>query len=666
MGNLTEEKARLIERIRENPVGFIENPKIGLGERLWAKEKEIFETVRDHKYISVKSCHSSGKTFSAGRVALWFNVAFKDSVVLSTAPTFKQLKNQLWSELRYSVANCGIEIPEPNKTDLSITEIWYSLGVSTDQIENLQGFHSKSGYVLVIVDEASGIDEKIFGAIDSLMTSEGAKLLLIGNPTSRVGSFYDSFRDESFKNISISAFDTPNFTEFGITEKDVKSGVWEEKVTDKYPRPYLITPNWVSEMVRKHGIEGYAYRVRCLGEFPVQDKDTYIAANLVEDAIERDLAAIGVKELGVDPARFGNDSTGFCLRQGQKVLKLWSRPQRNEMEIAGEVMALLRSQEGIKVVKIDTIGVGAGVYDRLNELKYTEMEPVLQDVQLVEFKSSHKPRDQENYNSKGDEAWGNIKERLQKGEIDLPENEELKRQLTSRKYTFTSTGKVKLEPKESLKSRGLPSPDEADSLSLAFYPVFTEAERARTYIERDWLQIYSELTGVALEDLRKYLWIDINEDLGQFTWAVCGVSPPWKPLKSIYLLEVGSERFNPSRFNQRIKALYEEYAENFRYMGTSEKVWNGYVPERAKRQMLLPYIQSVRPKWDGDSIMTVSSLIEKGKVRFLESQKELMDELVQTPFGDSSKVNSVANCIRLVSEYGQEFSNLRSQSYSRV
>ena len=110
----------------------------------------------------------------------------------------------------------------------------YAYGFSTNTEDRFQGFHS--GNILVIVDEASGVDEFIYYAIEGVTTADNSKLLLIGNPHGYAGTFYNAFNKnrKQFHTVHISAFDTPAFTNAGITA---------ENIADiEYPDPSPVVP----------------------------------------------------------------------------------------------------------------------------------------------------------------------------------------------------------------------------------------------------------------------------------------------------------------------------------------------------------------------------------------------------------------------------------------
>ena len=370
-----EEIIKFQEKIRNDPVFFVEKV---LGNSLWEKQKEILEAVRDNAEVVVRSCHASGKSYIAGRIVHWWLNSYKDSVVVTTAPTFRQVKEVLWREIKGSISGKKI-YPEKAilDTQINISPQWFAIGLSTDKPEQFQGFHSP--HLMVLVDEASGIQPEIEEAIDGL-TPE--KIVRIGQPLSNVGRFADSFRMPKVKKMQISAFDTPNLKE------------------QKIIIPGLITSQDVDNFKVRYGEDSNVYRIRVLGEFPTQESDSLIGIDEVSKAIDRTVVVPSQfeKKMGVDVARFGDDRTVIVIRQMEKVLKKEVFSNLDTMQISGYVLKLAK-EENIKSenINIDVIGVGAGVVDRLKE----------QGWSVNSVSVSESPEDKEHYLNLRAELYAN-------------------------------------------------------------------------------------------------------------------------------------------------------------------------------------------------------------------------------------------------------------------
>lgn len=422
------------EKIRNNPVFFIEEV---LGNPLWDKQKEILEAIRDNHEVAVRSCHASGKSYVAGRIVHWWLNSWKNSVVITTAPTFRQVKEVLWREIKGSIRGKKI-YPEKAvlDTSINISDQWFALGLSTDKPDQFQGFHSP--HLMVLIDEASGIQPEIEEAIDGL-TPE--KIVRIGQPLSNLGRFADSFRMPSVKKIQISAFDTPNVKE----NRDVIPG--------------LITGRDVENFRLRYGEDSDVYTVRVKGEFPKQDSDSLISVNDIANAIQRTVIVPTQfeKKMGVDVARFGDDRTAIVIRQMERVIRKEVFAGFDTMQITGKVLAIAK-EENVKSenIYVDVIGVGAGVFDRLKEQGW---RPNAVNV-------AESPEDKENYINLRAELYANkVKEWIKTA--DLPNDDDFY-ELANIKYKFNSRGQLQIESKEDMKKRGIESPDVADALMLTF------------------------------------------------------------------------------------------------------------------------------------------------------------------------------------------------------
>ena len=158
-----------------------------LGVDPWEKQREVLDAVMRERRVAVKSGNGLGKDFIAAVAVLWYLHCHDPAIVLSTAPTFRQVRHVLWRQIhRLHRGAAGILGGTMLDTRWDLAEDRYALGLSADGADQFQGFHCPN--VLVIVDEAEGVDEEIYEAIDSVMTSQNPTLLLIGNPTSTSGA----------------------------------------------------------------------------------------------------------------------------------------------------------------------------------------------------------------------------------------------------------------------------------------------------------------------------------------------------------------------------------------------------------------------------------------------------------------------------------------------
>lgn len=462
----------MLERAQRDPVWWCENV---LRVKPWSKQVEIMQSVRDNPRTAVRSCHGIGKSFTAGQIILWFLNAFAPSIVLSTAPTWRQVEKLVWKEVRASYARAtaidgglgGALLPASPELHI-VRDQWYAAGLSTNDPNKFQGYHEE--HILVIVDEAAGVPEDIFEAIEGVLTSEHSRLLLLGNPTSIGGTFHKAFRGAGYHTIHIGAFDSPNFTAFGITPEDFPGNSWEEKITGRLPNPKLITPEWAYDKFLKWGPDSPAYQARVLGNFPEAGDDTLIPLAWVEAAQARwlDVEPGEPIEIGCDVARYGSDETVIAIRRGGRVEPLLVYAQKDTMETAGLVKAA-HAETSATAIKVDEIGIGAGVVDRLKELK----------CPATGVNVASAPVEPERFMNLRAELWWNLRERLDPNPrvnpnpIALPPDDQLLADLTNVKYKIDSRGRIQLESKEEIKKRLGRSPDRGDAVVLAYAPSVT-------------------------------------------------------------------------------------------------------------------------------------------------------------------------------------------------
>jgi hypothetical protein len=401
----------------------------------WEAQCHLLEAVRDHPRVAVRSCHSSGKTIAAAAAAQWFCRSFDPSLVISTAPTDRQVKALLWYEIREHNRRGALG----GKLDLTALEVSPSqraYGFTTNEAEKFSGWHAPN--ILVIVDEASGVPEPIYEAIEGILTSPMARLLLIGNPNNAQGTFYEAFTAAAglYDRHHISAFDVPG---------------------------HILPSGWKEERLAVWGEANPAYQIRVLGNFPPQGTNSLISVEWVEAAQERTLPEGQPIEIGVDVAYYGDDSSVAIVRAGSRVIEILDWRGHNTVESAGIVANLARKWNP-SMIKVDNIGYGAGTLDTLQAAGFPAI-----GVNVGEAAG-----DPEQYANRRSEAFAGLAERFEKGEIDVPAHDLLLAQLTALTFSYTPAGKQKLVSKEEMKkarvgSQSWQSPDFADALMLAFF-----------------------------------------------------------------------------------------------------------------------------------------------------------------------------------------------------
>lgn len=390
--------------------------------------------------ISIRSGHGVGKTSWLSWIMIWWMLMKDEPRIACTAPTSHQLNDALWGE----IAKWSKKLPQQLQNELEVKserveavrnrKEFYAVARTArkEQPEAFQGFHA--GDMLFIADEASGIDDIIFQVGEGAMSTKGAKTILTGNPTRTSGYFFDS-------------------------HNRMRSTWWTRRVSCTEAK--MVDPNYAERMAKRYGVDSNIYRVRVLGDFPLTDDDSVIPLEFAESAVGREVAPTTDRVVwGLDVSRFGDDSTALAKRKGNVQLeKVVEWRGKDLMQTTGMVVnAYKEAKEKPDLIFVDSIGLGAGVVDRLKENGL----PV-RGVNVAESSSSS-----EKYMRLRDELWWKSREWLQEKDCRLEDDPDLIGELTSPKYSFTSSGKILIESKEEMKKRGVPSPNVADAWNLTF------------------------------------------------------------------------------------------------------------------------------------------------------------------------------------------------------
>jgi phage terminase large subunit len=417
--------------------------------KTWARQREILQAVPAHPRVAVRSGHKIGKSSAVTILGLWWALTKPRARVIITAPSYRQVEGVLWKELTRLYRNAAWPIggnlhmkPEGGLQFPDGSEI---IGFSTNEPERMAGFSGPN--MLFIVDEASGIDPKIFEAIDGNRAG-GAKIVLISNPTQTSGVFHDAFQSDSsdWHTIHVSSREC---AELATAELGHGTG--------------LATLEWCDQCLREWGEEDPRYQVRVLGNFPSQAENAMIPVGIVESAKARwgEPPQDGPLQFGVDVARFGTDYSSVVWSRGN-----WaSMPTRfkglDNVELAGQVIRLIaetRLGDEPVTVCVDATN-NAGVAD---VIRHSD----LYNVEIIDVVASESARRSGNARLR-DDVWVCLRDWLRTGAI--PNDRKLCADLTAPKYTFDQKGKMKVESKIDLRKRIGRSTDDADALGLAVY-----------------------------------------------------------------------------------------------------------------------------------------------------------------------------------------------------
>jgi len=401
------------------------------------------ETVK----MSTVSGHGTGKSALMSMLILWFVSTRPNAQIVVTANTATQLQTKTWRELKIWHDMC-ITHDWFTWTATKFYEnehpgTWYAAAIpwSKDNPDAFQGTHSK--HVMVLMDESSGIPYVITEVVAGAMTTKGAIWLMFGNGVHASGPFFDTHNSMKHRWITRS-----------IDSRDCRRTNKQE----------------IANEIDDYGIDSDRVKRRWLGQFPSTSSTQFISTDLVKKAatsarhdssVYRDMPMI----LGVDVARFGDDRSTICARQGLVVHEIQSFRELDTMAFADKVALAIDSWEA-DAIMIDVIGIGAGVVDRLRQMGYI----------IIEVNAGTVAGDQDKYFNKRAEMWDLTEQWLRSGgQIPRVKDggdrvyKDLMHELCVPKYTHTEKGsKLQIEKKDTMKSRGENSPDVAESLIHTF------------------------------------------------------------------------------------------------------------------------------------------------------------------------------------------------------
>jgi hypothetical protein len=457
--NKKEIEERLVsacERFRNDPLAFVRyifdwghgELRDSEGPDIW--QQDVLNQLGDYckkiargenpgaLQLAIASGHGIGKSALVAWIIGWFMSTRSHPQIVVTANTETQLTTKTWRTL----ARWHKLMLNAHWFDWTATKFtykthpgsWYAAAVpwSENNADAFAGTHDKN--VLVIFDEASNIHDVIWEKIDGAMSTKGAMWVCFGNPTKNVGRFYECFHD---------------YQKWWITKQiDSRQAKWADKV-------------WVEKFIEQFGLDADRTRYQILGQFPSKSTRQLISTDAVDKCMKHETEAweYQPKLLGCDIARFGENSSVLCYRQGRKVFPMIVLPKQDLMTTASFIAQSIKKEKPQQVF-VDGAGLGAGVVDRLRQLQFN----------VVDVNGGNQSRDPTYLNHRA-EMWCAMRDFIE-ATCELPPDRDLKKELTVVEYDYTDKGRIRLDRKEDIMADHNFSPDRADALALTFaYPV---------------------------------------------------------------------------------------------------------------------------------------------------------------------------------------------------
>lgn len=439
-----------------------------IGQRLTAAGPEGCVVEED-----VASGHGVGKSALVSWIILWATSTHEDTRGVVTANTSDQLRGKTWAELAkwYSLF-IAKELFTLTATALFIAndeerQKKWRIDQATWSKENTEAFaglHNKGKRILVVFDEASAIDDKIYEVTEGALTDANTQIVWVryGNPTKTSGRF--------FKNCSEAGW----ISDVG---KPLVRG--REKANNTFTRVDSRTvkttnKKQIQQWVDEYGEDSDFVRVRVRGLFPRAGYANFISPELVNGARRRRLEAnvyrVHPKILAVDPARFGDDLSVITLRQGHRVYWQVALSGFDGVDLAGRVFEIVRNQGRLDGVHVEPGAIMCIAYDAIGN--GADLDSALRRMpglpHLIPVQWGQPAKDEKQYFNQRSECWGRMRDFLEHGQI--PDNDDLSDDLTSLDYGYDARFRIQLQSKKDIKKNGGRSPDRADSLALSFVP----------------------------------------------------------------------------------------------------------------------------------------------------------------------------------------------------
>lgn len=492
MRRAKEEKARRFltgQRRSSNPYARYQADPCGyardvLGQLWWEKQREVAEALLTHKKVAVPAGQGVGKSHLCAGIVNWWFDCFRPGKCLTSAPTSAQVEDILWSEIRTQRPGMGDLQPKAPRMETGPEH--FAVGYTARDANSFQGRHDK--HLLIVFDEADGIDGQFFEAAEGMTTGPENRFLCIYNPVESSSRMAEEEASGEWHVLTVSCLDHPNIAAqlagLPMPYPKAVSLEWLEDKVRKWCTPVTGAPKATDiEWPPGAGVwyrPGPLFESRVLGRRASQGIDSVWSDALWEAANREQPEPDEPVTLGCDVARFGDDFTCIYARRGPCVLHAESHNGWGTDETAGRLKQLCgeygryTGQDPKKVrVNVDDDGIGGAVYDQRG------------DYTFVQVSGAAKANDPEEYPNQRSELWFANADRAGEGRIDLSRlpaeaKAELKRQLKAPKWKLDGQGRRVVEPKEVTKKRLKRSPDDADAFNLCYATPRVKRE-ARVY-----------------------------------------------------------------------------------------------------------------------------------------------------------------------------------------
>lgn len=446
-----------------------------------ASQRDIWDALGTHREVYVHAGHGVGKTFTGGGIVCWWEDAFDEAIAITTATRFKNLKRQLWKDIRKVHSQLALEGQRPFLTHWTPgggeqADVRFAEAISTNAIEGLQGFHE--GRVLYVIDEGSGCPEEAFDAGDRICIGEHDRMLVLTNPLRKSSITYSRMRQGRGRHLRITVEDCLSY----------------QRAHPSVRLP-LVSEKWLEETAKKRwGVNSVKYRIHVKGLYPEEDESYVFPPDVVDASMDawQDRVDAGdlvrmvdggrieivtpPDQIGVDVGGFGAGRTVWCARWGDELMVFLKQEGKTDhAKHRLEVKAFHQRNRPRSHWTWDAAGEGAG----------TAAELKADDVPIDVYKGGAEARDKTQFFNRRAESYfwlrdfvmnggalppsGELRDHLAAIEAELVERNVDRGGRGARKITKRYTV-YKVTTKEKVVEKLGGSPDEGDASAMACAP----------------------------------------------------------------------------------------------------------------------------------------------------------------------------------------------------
>ncbi len=404
--------------------------------------------------ISIVSGHGIGKSMVVSILILWFLFVHPDCKIGCTAPSADQMYDVLWSEVKKWIEKMPKDIAQMyiwETTHVRMKEApesWFARAKtsSKENTEALAGIHAD--WVMLMADEASGVEEPIFETMEGALTSGNTLILLISNGTRSIGYFYDTHHKD----------------------KDQ----WQNYAFDSEESP-IVDQKFIDGIIAKYGNDSVQFFIRVKGKFPnegVMDDKGYVQLLNDKDinivSFDPEWKPVGRVQASLDAAGEGQDEAEWAVRDRMRAACVAEEKTSTPSSMAVRSLTVC-DKYGVDPIDfiIDAFGKGHQVSQEIALATAKQKRP-WRVTPINTGDQCEDPTDKL--------LFVNIRAMLYyrlmlwaRAGGEFMDSPGLLDELKSIRFKRTTNGRIQIMDKVSMKKLGFKSPNKADALSMTFY-----------------------------------------------------------------------------------------------------------------------------------------------------------------------------------------------------